>query len=75
LRLTTTAMRCIDKAGGFDNYILNTKPQWLGQGLGMQLKEEMTFVKLMKNAQAEKEVSGEERDTEPVSTEQPPSRV
>ena len=41
LRVTTQAMRCIDKAGGFDNYIYHTPSQKLKSKLGDYLKEEM----------------------------------
>lgn len=46
LRMTMKARRCIDKAYGFDNYILNTKPQLLGGegSVGMQLQAEMRAV-------------------------------
>jgi hypothetical protein len=46
-------MRCIDKAGGFDNYIMKTKSQWLGPGLGTQLKEEMNFALFTKSLRVE----------------------
>lgn len=42
LRMTTKARRCIDKAAGFDNYILYTKPDLLGGegsvGVALQLQ-------------------------------------
>mmetsp|Transcript_50327 Transcript_50327/g.69848 ORF Transcript_50327/g.69848 Transcript_50327/m.69848 type:complete len:130 (-) Transcript_50327:70-459(-) len=41
LKFTTHAMRCIDKAGGFDNYILNTKDAKLDSKLAVSLKQEM----------------------------------
>ena len=41
IRVTTQAMRCIDKAGGFDNYIYHTPTQKLKSKLGDYLKEEM----------------------------------
>jgi hypothetical protein len=41
LRCTTHAMRCIDKAGGFDSYILNTKEAKLDSQLAVALKYEM----------------------------------
>ncbi|KAL5502605.1 hypothetical protein EMCRGX_G009406 [Ephydatia muelleri] len=41
LRLTTSAMRCIDKAGGFDGYIYNTPDKKLASKLGVSLKRRM----------------------------------
>ena len=42
VRLTTHAMRCIDKAGGFDAYILHTSDKNLGtKSLGVTLKKQM----------------------------------
>ena len=41
LRLTTSAMRCIDKAGGFDGYIYNTHDKKLASKLGVSLKRRM----------------------------------
>ena len=41
LRVTTKAMRCIDKAGGFDGYIMNTPSHKLQSKLGEYLREEM----------------------------------
>ncbi|EFA77601.1 hypothetical protein PPL_12207 [Heterostelium album PN500] len=36
--VTTYTMRCIDKAGNFDNYIINTKDKDLDSKLGSDLK-------------------------------------
>lgn len=41
VRMTTYVMRCIDKAGGFDNYILHTKPKDLASKLAMKIRDEM----------------------------------
>eukprot|EP01006_Ploeotia_vitrea_P023372 TRINITY_DN55826_c0_g1_i1.p2 TRINITY_DN55826_c0_g1~~TRINITY_DN55826_c0_g1_i1.p2 ORF type:complete len:169 (+),score=67.04 TRINITY_DN55826_c0_g1_i1:69-509(+) len=41
VRVTTHAMRCIDRAGGLDNYVLLTKKQKLTDGLAVELREEM----------------------------------
>lgn len=41
VKLTTAAMRWIDKAGGFDPYIYHTPDHKLASNLGSQLKEEM----------------------------------
>eukprot|EP00884_Botryococcus_braunii_P009833 jgi/Botrbrau1/18851/Bobra.177_2s0013.1 len=38
LRVTTTALRCIDKAGGLDEYLLNTPDHKLASELGVKLK-------------------------------------
>ena len=41
--VTAKAIRCIDKAGGFDNYILRTKDEYLGYAgsRGVELKHAM----------------------------------
>lgn len=44
LKVTTGALRWIDKAGGFDNYILNTSDEKLDSRLGSALKREMQNV-------------------------------
>lgn len=41
LRVTTAAMRWIDKAGGFDSYIYHTPDRKLASKLGVALKERM----------------------------------
>lgn len=42
-------MRCIDKAGGFDNYILNTKDSKLHSKAAIDLKKLMNKVMVCKN--------------------------
>ena len=44
LRVTTAAMRCIDKAGGFDAYIYHTPEAKLNSKLGMALKQRLCAV-------------------------------
>ena len=44
IRLTTAAMRWIDKAGGFDSYIYHTPEKNLQSKLGMALKTRMKEV-------------------------------
>ena len=44
LRVTTAAMRCIDKAGGFDAYIYHTPEAKLNSKLGMALKQRLFAV-------------------------------
>ena len=41
LRMTTAAMRWIDKAGGFDSYIYHTPEHKLASELGVALKKRM----------------------------------
>ena len=41
---STHALRCIDKAGGFDNYIINTKDKWLHSRAAIELKKLMLEV-------------------------------
>eukprot|EP01147_Barroeca_monosierra_P006854 gene6854-399_t len=42
IKMTARVLRCIDKAGSFDNYILNTKS--LNSELGEKLKAEMKAI-------------------------------
>ena len=41
LHVTTHAMRCIDKAGGLDDYLLYTPTHHLGEGLALRLRERL----------------------------------
>lgn len=41
LRVTTAAMRCIDKAGGFDSYVYHTPDKKLASELGVAMKHRM----------------------------------
>jgi len=41
VRVSTTAMRCIDKAGGIDSYILFTKPHKLDSEIGERLRVQL----------------------------------
>eukprot|EP00049_Salpingoeca_infusionum_P018140 m.355914 g.355914 ORF g.355914 m.355914 type:complete len:157 (-) comp17386_c0_seq1:770-1240(-) len=49
-KVTTRVMRCIDKAGGFDRYILNTRDKDLDSAFGVRLKQEM--VKVLRQQEA-----------------------
>ena len=44
LRMTTAAMRWIDKAGGFDGYIYHTSDKKLGSEVGLDLKRRMQAI-------------------------------
>ena len=44
LRVTTAAMRCIDKAGGLDAYIYHTPDHKLNSRLGVALKQRMKAI-------------------------------
>ena len=44
LRMTTAAMRWIDKAGGFDSYIYHTSDKKLGSEVGVDLKRRMEAI-------------------------------
>ena len=44
LRVTTAAMRCIDKAGGLDAYIYHTPNHKLNSKLGVALKQRMVAI-------------------------------
>jgi len=41
LPVSTKALRCIEKSGGFDNYILYTRPKTLASKMGVMLQELM----------------------------------
>ncbi|XP_068762765.1 large ribosomal subunit protein bL28-like [Montipora capricornis] len=43
-QFSTHALRCIDKAGGFDNYIIDTKAKWLHSRTAIELKNLMLEV-------------------------------
>lgn len=38
MNVSTSALRCIDAAGGLDNYVLQTKDRKLGTGFPQELK-------------------------------------
>ena len=38
-RVTSNTLRCIDKAGGLDNYVLNTKDKDLNSDVALRLRE------------------------------------
>jgi len=42
MQVTAHALKCIDKAGGLDNYVLNTPVAKMMSLKGMELKEKMT---------------------------------
>ena len=56
LRVTTHALRCIDKAGGLDNYLLNDKRKDQDSVVGQKLTE----LVLERLAQIEEEEAAEE---------------
>ena len=41
MRVTTHALRCMDKAGGLDEYILNTRDQDLKSVFALELKSRL----------------------------------
>ena len=49
--MTANTLRCIDKAGGLDNYVLYTKEKDLNSDIALSLREQI----LEKKAQLEKE--------------------
>ena len=49
--MTANTLRCIDKAGGLDNYVLYTKDKDLNSDIAISLRERI----LEKKAQIEKE--------------------
>jgi len=52
LRVTPHTLRCIDKAGGFDEYIMNTKDKDLDSNLAIGLKKSMWEQKKTQEAAA-----------------------
>ena len=42
MQVTAHALKCIDKAGGLDNYVLNTPVAKMMSLKGIELKEKMT---------------------------------
>ena len=51
-RVTTTALRTIDKVGGLDNYLLYTREDKLGSDVGLKWKEVILKVKKEREAAA-----------------------
>lgn len=45
MRVTTHALRCMDKAGGLDEYILNTRDQDLKSVFALELKQRLKEAK------------------------------
>ena len=41
IQVTSHALRCIDKAGGLDNYVLNTRAEKMMSTKGLELKEKI----------------------------------
>ena len=41
LRATSKALRCIDKSGGLDNYLIETRPELVGSRYGIWLKRKI----------------------------------
>ncbi|KAK5584411.1 hypothetical protein RB653_006022 [Dictyostelium firmibasis] len=71
--LTTYTIRCIDKAGSFDNYIIHTKDKDLASELGSDLKLAMQY-ELRKKAllilEEEQKVLSELASQKPVENQQ-----
>ena len=53
LRVTSNTLRCIDKAGGLDNYVLYTKDKDLNSDVALKLRERI----LEKQKEVMKELS------------------
>ena len=69
IKVTVKALRCIDEAGGFDNYIINTHDRTLHSKLALDLKKLMLSVNKCKEEGAEMDQIREEVFPKP-----PPSR-
>lgn len=56
IKVTTSALRCIDKAGGLDNYLLKTKEKKIDSAFGFWLKDKISQSKTknLEKAQFEK---------------------
>lgn len=53
LKVTTKALKVIDKRGGLDNYLIHTRPSLLGAGKAQELR------RLVSDVMAAREVAGE----------------
>lgn len=51
--MTSNTLRCIDKAGGLDYYVLNTKEKDLNSDVALRLREQI----LAKQREAAKELN------------------
>jgi len=56
LRVTTTALRFIDRYGGLDNYLTKSHPFRLGKGMVLQLREKILEAKAGKAQREELEL-------------------
>lgn len=53
MRVTTHALRCMDKAGGLDEYILKTRDEDLKSVFALELKSRLRMVKAETRARTE----------------------
>jgi len=67
VKVTTRAMRCIDKAGGFDNYFINTKKKNLGEGLVLDIREEILACLEKRELEENRQMINEQLDNEQSS--------
>jgi large subunit ribosomal protein L28 len=82
MQVTAHALKCIDKAGGLDNYVLNTPVAKMMSLKGMELKEKMTRALSEERRrrgeegvkQDSNEAEGEEEEEGETKTRPPPPR-
>ena len=82
MQVTAHALKCIDKVGGLDNYVLNTPVAKMMSLKGMELKEKMTRALSEERRrrgeegvkQDSNEAEGEEEEEGETKTRPPPPR-
>ena len=52
LNVTASALRSIDKAGGLDEYVLNTPDRWLVSDKAVELREQILLLRQAKEMAA-----------------------
>ncbi|KAL3137481.1 hypothetical protein ABBQ38_004770 [Trebouxia sp. C0009 RCD-2024] len=71
LKVTTYALRCIDKAGGLDRYLLKSSDQELGSDVGSRLRAEIVAKQSMQKLQSAQQnmlpfAASAEQPSEPI---------
>lgn len=61
--VTVILHRCIDKAGGLDNYLMNTPEKKLASDVGMALRKQIDYWQ-RKNKQIESEAPASENESQ-----------
>lgn len=63
--------RCIDKAGGLDNYIMNTPEKKLASDIAMSLRKQISYMQSKKNMETKQPVQSEKTSNGHVSASPP----